>query len=79
MSEDTLRTLFEVFEQTDLTQALSKAFGAYIVDAGLTILAKVNSSMDERTLSSHIDRIIELKVRIDSILACCFKDRKMLK
>ena len=58
---------------------LSKAFGAYIIDAGLDVLSKVKSTMDEATLSDFIEKIIELKVRTDSVLEDCFKDRKILK
>jgi len=78
-SVETLRTLFEIVEQTELIRNLSKAFGAYIVDAGLELLSKVKSSMDEATLSGFIEKIIELKLRTDSVLEDCFKERKILK
>ena len=36
---------------------LSKAFGAYIIDAGLDVLTKVKSNIDEETLSDFIEKI----------------------
>ena len=78
-SAETLRTLFEIIEQTDLTRNLSKAFGTYINNTGNEILNSVKSSMDEKTLVSFIDKIITLKVQTDSLLLSCFKARKMFK
>ena len=40
-SAETLRTLFEIIEQTDLTRNLSKAFGAFISKTGLDLLSTV--------------------------------------
>ena len=34
---------------------ISKAFGAYIIDAGLDVLTKVKSNIDEETLSDFIE------------------------
>lgn len=62
-----------------MTPALSKAFGAFIVAAGLEILSKVKSSMDEQTLSGFIDQVIALKNRTDAVLVDCLKERKSLK
>ena len=78
-SAETLRTFFEIVELTEMTKALSKAFGALIVSAGLSTLSTVSSSMDEATLASFIQQLLALKVRTDSVLANCFKDRKALK
>lgn len=35
--------------------------------------------MDEKTLVSYIERIIELRVQTDAVLAECFKSLKQLK
>ena len=61
-SAETLRTLYEIIEQTDLITGLSKTFGAYISDTGLKILSNVKSTMNEKELASFVDQIIELKV-----------------
>ena len=61
-SAETLRTLFEIIEQTDLMNNLSKAFGAYIVNTGLQILSTVKSFMDEQTLVGYIEKIIQMRV-----------------
>ena len=54
-SSETLKTLYEIVEQTELTPALSKVFGSYIVESGLKILADVKSSMNEEQLASFVD------------------------
>lgn len=78
-SAETLRTLFEIIQQTDLTKKFANAFGAYINQTGLDTLNKVQSSMNEQTLSSYIDQIIALRVQTDAVLRECFKDLPLLK
>ena len=78
-SADTLKTLFEIVEQTEMMPKMVAAWRKYITDVGQKQLALVKKDSPEKKLYLIMDEIFKLKTLTDRILQDCFESRKVLK
>ena len=78
-SSESLKTLFEIIEQTELQDQFKIALKSYIQKTGVELLAQVKTTMDEATLANYIQQIIDLKIKTSQVMFECFKDRKALR
>ena len=67
-SKDTLRTLFEIVEQTEMVPRMVTAWRKYITDAGQKQLAQVKRDTAEKKLYAVMDEIFKLKTLTDQVL-----------